>query len=108
MPQLPPMTPEQRAAGLEKAAEVRKVRAEVKRQLKAGTTSLAAVLDVAATDAIIAKIKVVSLLECLPGIGKVRAAQVMERLGIKANRRAGGLGDRQRAALEQEFTPVPA
>ena len=36
---LPTLTPEQRAAALEKAAEVRKARAELKEQLKQGKTT---------------------------------------------------------------------
>jgi len=37
---LPTLSPEQRAAALEKAAEIRKARAELKEQLKAGKTTL--------------------------------------------------------------------
>jgi ribosomal protein S13 len=47
--------------------------------------------------------KVSALLESLPGVGKVRAKQIMERLGIAESRRVRGLGANQRAALEQEF-----
>ena len=41
--------------------------------------------------------------ESLPGVGKVRAKQIMERLGIAESRRVRGLGTNQRSALEQEF-----
>ena len=51
----------------------------------------------------IGKMKVSALLESLPGVGKVRAKQIMERLGIAESRRVRGLGTNQRAALEQEF-----
>jgi len=105
---LPPRTPEQRAADLEKAAAVRKARAEVKNRLKRGTVSLADVIREGATDDVIGKIKVVSLLESMPGVGKVRARQIMERLGIAETRRIHGLGPVQRAALEDEFAPVAA
>jgi S13-like protein len=108
MPQLPEMTPEARAANLEKAAAARTARADVKRRLKAGTATLADVLAEAASDQVIARIRVVSLLESLPGVGKVRARQAMELIGIRENRRAGGLGSNQRDALEREFAPVPA
>jgi ribosomal protein S13 len=47
--------------------------------------------------------KVSALLESLPGVGKVRAKQLMERLGIADSRRVRGLGTNQRAALEREF-----
>jgi hypothetical protein len=100
---LPTMTPEQRTAALEKAAAVRKVRADVKAGLKAGTVTLSGVLVKGADDDLFGKIKVVSLLESMPGVGKVRAAQIMERLRIDASRRVRGLGPNQRQALEDEF-----
>ena len=42
---LPPLTPEQRAAALEKAAEARRVRAEVKNRLKYSQGSLKEVIE---------------------------------------------------------------
>jgi hypothetical protein len=100
---LPPLTPEQRAAALEKAAKARKERAEVKNRLKHGAVSLAEVLKDGQTDDVIGKMKVSALLESLPGVGKVRAKQLMERLAIAESRRVRGLGANQRAALEREF-----
>lgn len=101
---LPPLTPEQRAAALEKAAEARRERAEVKNRLKSSETSLAQVLKDGQADDVIGKMKVSALLEALPGVGKVRAKQIMERLGIAESRRVRGLGANQRAALEREFS----
>ena len=43
--------------------------------------------------------KVTELLEALPGIGKVRAALIMNQLGIATTRRVRGLGIHQRKAL---------
>ena len=100
---LPPLTPDQRAAALEKAARARKERAEVKARLKRGTTTLSDVIKEGSTDDVIGKMKVSALLESLPGVGKVRAKQIMDRLGIADSRRVRGLGANQRAALEQEF-----
>ena len=100
---LPTLTTEERKASLEKAARVRKERAEVKNRLKRGTTTLPEVLRQAVDDDALAKIKVVSLLESMPGVGKVRARQIMERLGIADTRRVRGLGANQRQALEAEF-----
>ena len=79
---LAPLTPDQRAAALEKAARARKERAEVKNRLKHGSTSLSQVLKDGQSDDIVGKMKVSALLESVPGIGKVRARQIMERLGI--------------------------
>jgi DNA uptake protein ComE-like DNA-binding protein len=97
------MTPEQRQAALAKAAEARRVRAEVKNRLKHSGASLREVLDQAATDDAVAKIKVVDLLQSLPGVGKVRAQQVMERVGIAESRRLRGLGPKQVEALLEEL-----
>ena len=100
---LPPLTPDQRAAALEKAAKARKDRAEVKNNLKRGSTTLPAVLKQGQHDDIVGKMKVSSLLEAMPGVGKVRARKIMERLEISTSRRVRGLGTKQRDALLDEF-----
>jgi transposase len=100
---LPPLTPEQRAAALEKAAKARKERADVKNNLKRGTITLPAVLKQGQSDDTVGKMKVSALLESMPGVGKVRARQIMERHGIAESRRVRGLGANQRSALENEF-----
>ncbi len=96
---LPPLTPEERAAALEKAAQARKERAEVKNRLKRGSVTLPEVLMESQTDDVIGRMKVSALLESLPGVGKVRAKQIMERLGIAESRRIRGLGTNQRDAI---------
>ena len=100
---LPSLTPDQRAAALEKAAKAHKDRAEVQNNLKRGSTTLPAVLKQGPSDDTVGKIKVSALLEAMPGVGKVRARQIMERLGIAESRRVRGLGANQRSALENEF-----
>jgi hypothetical protein len=100
---LPELTEEQRAAALEKAAAARRARAELKERLKRGGTTLGDVLDQADSDEVLGKMKVSALLEALPGVGKVRAQQIMERLEIAPSRRLRGLGERQRKALLAEF-----
>lgn len=100
---LPEISDEQRRAALEKAAEIRKARAELKEQLKSGKTTLTAVLDRAETDEMVGKLKVSAVLQAMPGIGKVKASQIMEKLKIAESRRLRGLGDQQRRALLAEF-----
>ena len=100
---LPPLTPEQRAAALEKAAAARTARAELKLKLKSSGTSLTDVLAAGETDEAIGKMKVEALLEAMPGVGKVRAQRIMERLEISPSRRVRGLGAKQRDALAKEF-----
>ena len=100
---LPQLTDEQRKAALEKSAEARKARAELKASLKGGGTTLKDVLDKADTDEIIGKTKVSALLEAMPKVGKVKAREIMEELEIAQTRRLRGLGDRQRRALLERF-----
>jgi signal recognition particle GTPase len=102
MPQPPALTPEQRQAALEKAAKVRRERAEVKEKLKLGSLTLAELLDKAEDDETVGKMKVVSVLESLPGLGKVKARRLMETVGISESRRLQGLGAKQRADLLKE------
>ena len=93
----PQLSPEQRAAALEKAKEARAKRADIKNRLKMGSLTLKEAL--ASDDSNVGKLKVVSLLESLPGVGKVKARKVMEDIGIADNRRVQGLGSQQRIAL---------
>ena len=100
---LPPLTPEQRAAALEKAAAARRTRAEVKNRLKYSQGSLAEVIEQGRTDEAIGKLKVSALLEALPGVGKVKARAIMADIGISETRRVRGLGPHQAAALIERF-----
>ena len=100
---LPTLTPEQRSLALEKAAQARKERAEVKNRLKHSGASLSQIITEGSGNDIIGKMKVSALLESLPGVGKVRAKQIMDRLGIAETRRVRGLGANQLNALQQEF-----
>lgn len=100
---LPPLTPEQRAAALDKAARARRARAELKDKLKHNAITLREILDMGETDEVVGKLKVIALLEAMPGVGKVRAARIMDKLDISPSRRVRGLGANQRTALEREF-----
>ena len=93
----PTLTPEQRAAALEKAKLARAARADIKARLKMGSLSLKSALD--SDDNNVGKLKVKSMLESLPGVGKVKAQKVMDEIGIADNRRIQGLGSQQRQAL---------
>ena len=55
---------------------------------------------------IIGKMKVSALLESLPGVGRVRARQIMDEVGISESRRVRGLGSNQAAALIARFDRV--
>jgi len=95
----PKLTPEQRAEALVKAAVARQQRAAVKQALKEGSLTLAGLLARAASDPAVGGLKVSAALTALPGLGKVKAGRLMERLGIAESRRLRGLGAKQKEAL---------
>ena len=100
---LPPLTPEQRQAALDKAAASRRERAEVKNRLKNSGASLADVIAESRANEVVAKLKVVDLLKSMPGVGAVKAQEIMQRLDIAESRRLRGLGANQVKALIEEF-----
>lgn len=106
MPVPPALTPEQRADALVKAAHSRRARADVKAKVKTGVLGISDVLILAKSEPAIAKMRVSELLEALPGVGRIRAAAIMERLAISTPRRIQGLGIHQRAELISEFKPA--
>lgn len=106
MSTMPDITPEQRLEALQKAVIARKARGDLRLRLKSGSVTLAEVIKDAETDDVIAKTKVSALLTALPGVGPVRAKQIMDRLGIPEGRRVRGLGPNQRKALGEEFEPA--
>ena len=99
----PILTAEQRAAALLKASQSRKRRADIKAKIKSGEFSIDTVLEIAANEDAVAKMRVRELLEALSGVGKVRASALMERLNISPTRRIAGLGRHQIKELRNEF-----
>lgn len=96
---LPNMTPEQRAQALEKAAQARKARKELKENIKSGQTDPISVLKTRKDDPLVGKMKVKEFLQAVPGIGGAKADKIMHDADIPDNRRLGGLGVRQINAL---------
>ena len=103
MPLPPTLSPEQRQAALDKAAGARRERAELKEKLKMGSINLKELLHLADSHEVVAKMKVLSVLESLPGVGKVKARRTMEEVGISETRRVRGLGEQQRSKLLETF-----
>jgi hypothetical protein len=103
MPTPPPLSDEQRRAALEKAAEARRVRAQLKADLQAGTLSLTEVFARADDEKIVADTKILVVLESLPNIGKVRSRRTLEELQISERQRVRGVGSAQRERLVERF-----
>ena len=104
MPNPPTLTAEQREAALAKAAEARRARAELKEKLKMGSMSHKDLVAQADDNDTVGKMKVLAVLESLPGVGKVRARRAMEEIGIADTRRMRGLGEVQRKSLLETFS----
>ena len=101
---LPPLTPEQRSAALEKAAQARRERASVKNRLKYAQGDLGQVITDGKSNDVIGKMRVSALLESMPGVGRVKAKALMEEIGISESRRVRGLGQNQISALLTRFS----
>lgn len=105
MPIPPSLTAEQRSAALEAAKLARRTRADVKDQVRTGKLKVLQVIELAATNEAISKMRVAELLESIPGVGKVRVQSLLEKLGISDTRKIRGLGVLQLQNLKREFAP---
>ena len=95
---VPNISAEDRAKALEKAQKVRKERAAMREEMKSGKMTLGDVLARRSED-VVGGMRVKYVLESMPGIGKVRATEIMDQIGIDENRKVKGLGSRQETAL---------
>ena len=94
---LPKLSLEEKKKALKKAQEVRSKRAKIRQSLKNGKTTIREVLA-NINDDVVAKMRVVYLLESLPRIGKVKTKKIMNDIGIDETRRIQGLGNRKKQA----------
>ena len=69
-----------------------------------GSLNFEELLAQAERDEVVAKMKVLAMLESLPGVGKVKARRLMEEIGISENRTLHGLGDQQRKKLFEKLS----
>ena len=69
-----------------------------------GSLDLKELFDLAGKEESVGKMKVLAVLESLPGLGKVKARRIMEEIGISETRRVQGLGAKQREALFEKLS----
>ena len=100
---IPKLSDEELQAARKAATEARRVRAEFKEQVRAGSMNIADAIDQAMNDEVLAHIKVVDLLKTQRRIGQVRAQEIMEKLSIAPTRRLRGLGKHQIDGIAEEF-----
>ena len=99
----PQLTPAERANALAKAKASRQERSEVKSRIKSGELSISEVISLAEGNEVIAKMRVLEMVESKSGMGRIRGKALLEKLEISSTRRIQGLGRYQRAALLKEF-----
>lgn len=102
---VPGRSPQQRLAALAKANEVRRARAQLKRELASGAVTLAQVLSDPPACARTAKLRVL-LLAC-PKVGPAKATRVLSRCRIAHTKTVAGLSERQRAELLDLLGQLP-
>lgn len=85
--------------------DLRMDRAEVMDRLKDGSTSLSQALQDAQTYNVISRVRISTLLESIPEIGKTRAREIMDALGIAGPELVRELSAAQQRALRSS-TPI--
>lgn len=100
---VPVLTKQQLAAARQAATAARRRRAGVKEQLRRRELTFSEVVALAATDEVVAHLRVLEVLRSVPRIGQKRADELMERFEIAATRRLRGLGRHQVQGLKDEL-----
>lgn len=95
--QAPDRSLEQRQAALSRAQEVRRRRAALRRDLRAGRADVAGLI--ASPPDWLESMKVYDLLLTLPWWGRVKATKALRAVHVSPTRTLGGLSTRQRAEL---------
>jgi hypothetical protein len=98
----PPRSRAQRDEALRRATVVRRQRAQLKRDLKAGRCAIEEVLI--DPPAFVQTAKVADLLLVLPKYGPVKVNKLLSRCRIAPTKTIGGLSDRQRNELATRLT----
>lgn len=97
----PERTLEQRAEALRRANEIRSLRGQIKRDLKARRATLVAVI--ADPPEWLLTMKVFDLLVAAPRFGPARASEVMNRTRTSPAKSIGGLTERQRTEIVERL-----
>jgi S13-like protein len=96
-PATPERSPDQRIDALNMANEIRTLRAQLKRDLKAGRASITTLL--LDPPAFLEAAKVFDMLLAVPKVGRVKATKILDSCRVSPSKTFGGLTDRQRAEL---------
>jgi len=95
--QAPLRSLDQRMEALRRANEIRVRRAQLKKDLKAGSARIEEILS--APPAYVETAKVIDILMAVPKFGRVKAARFLNQCRISQSKTVGGLSERQRTEL---------
>ncbi len=95
--QAPLRSLDQRMEALRRANEIRVRRAQLKKDLKAGTVRIEEILR--DPPEYVSTAKVIDILMAVPKFGRVKAARFLNQCRISQSKTVGGLSERQRAEL---------
>ena len=95
--QAPVRSLDQRMDALRRANEIRVRRAQLKKDLKAGSAQIEDILR--RPPEYVETAKVFDMLMAVPKFGRVKAARFLNQCRISQSKTVGGLSDRQRAEL---------
>jgi hypothetical protein len=95
--QAPERSLDQRMEALKRANDIRVKRAQLKKDLKAGTVEIEGILD--NPPEYVETAKVFDMLMAVPKFGRVKAARFLNQCRISQSKTVGGLSERQRAEL---------
>jgi S13-like protein len=85
----------QRMDALEKGTAIRMANAQIKREMKVRHLDLSGAIKHPS----VGSLKVLTLLQYVPGVGRVKALKILGVLGISPAKRVDGLSARQREML---------
>ena len=95
--QAPLRSLDQRMEALRRANEIRVRRAQLKKDLKAGSARIEEILD--DPPEYVGTAKVIDILMAVPKFGRVKAARFLNQCRISQSKTVGGLSERQRTEL---------
>jgi hypothetical protein len=95
--QAPLRSLDQRMEALRRANEIRVRRAQLKKDLKAGSARIEDILS--DPPAYVETAKVIDILMAVPKFGRVKAARFLNQCRISQSKTVGGLSERQRTEL---------
>jgi len=92
---IPSRSLKQRMDALEKGTAIRVANAQIKREMKVRHLDLSGALQYPS----VGSLKVLTLLQYVPGAGRVKALKILGVLGVSPAKRVDGLSPRQREML---------